>query len=113
MTKKNVVYLDGSEGDSRILDGKDLAKAGVEGFTETRFFHNVPMEVDSEVAKALVAEAMFGKFEIITKVEAKEIEKEKEEDKDKESKDEPEAVQSSTKSEPSTPKKPVNPRIDK
>jgi len=52
--------------DLRVLAANDLKKAGVEGFRSTEFAQGVAIEVDAEVAKALLDEeneAIFGKFE--------------------------------------------------
>lgn len=61
MTK--VVYMDGSQGDSRVLAAADLSKAGVEGFTKTTFIHGEAKDIDDAVAQALVNDPeLFGLF---------------------------------------------------
>lgn len=51
--------------DSRTLSANDLKKAGVEGFTKTTFARGEAVEVEREVAQALVEhEALFGQFQL-------------------------------------------------
>lgn len=45
--------------DIRILDSKDLQKAGVEGFRKTLFHAGQPTEVTEEVAQALLDNEIF------------------------------------------------------
>ena len=52
----------------RELAADDLKKAGVEGFTKKQFPKGIYVEVEDEAADALVGnEALFGKFEKVTK----------------------------------------------
>lgn len=68
MTKKIVLR---GHVDVRVLDAKDLEKAGVEGFKKTPFLLDVPREVEDDVAEALLGDAgMFGKFEEVKPEEA-------------------------------------------
>lgn len=48
--------------DFRVLAADDLKKAGVEGFKQTSFARNTPVEVTDEVAAALVNENFKGYF---------------------------------------------------
>jgi hypothetical protein len=58
---KRVTYV--GRDDARILDGHDLNKADVTGFSKTEFQKGIPVEVKNEVAYALITNGrLFGEF---------------------------------------------------
>lgn len=65
--------------DSYGLDSEDLTKVGIEGFQETIFPLNTPVEVDDAVAEALVGNTsgLFGQFAESTDEDLKIAEAEK------------------------------------
>jgi hypothetical protein len=60
--------------DARELAADDLKKAGVEGFTKTRFNKGEPVEVTDEVAEALVSGKLGKGFSIVSEEKAEEAE---------------------------------------
>jgi hypothetical protein len=67
--------------DSRVLDGHDLNRAGVEGFHKTEFHKGVPVSVDEGTAEGLMNNPeLYGKFELVEDSAMLDIEVEEEED---------------------------------
>ncbi len=60
----NVRYIGRS--DARVLDGEDLAKGDVEGFTETVFPRNKVVEISEAAATAILrVPEIYGEFELV------------------------------------------------
>lgn len=61
---KSAIVFKGRGIDSHTLGADDLKKAGVEGFKSTTFRKNVAVDVDADVAKAILGNRkLFGHFE--------------------------------------------------
>lgn len=68
MTKAKTSYVKYTgRDDIRVLDAHDLRRGGIDGgFSKTEFARDIPVEVSTEVANAIVGHGhLFGTFELV------------------------------------------------